>query len=58
MRTSQLVIGFEMPITVQELAKLLTEHYGSVDIGQGIMENGLNTNCLYVYNAKKKKHVK
>ena len=58
MRTSQLVIGFEMPITVQELAKLLTEHYGPVYIGQGIMENGLNTNCLYVYNAKKKKHVK
>jgi len=52
------VIGFEMPITVQELAKLLTEHYGPVDIGQGIMENGLNTNCLYVHNAKKKKHVK
>ena len=58
MRTSQLVIGFEMPITVQELAKLLTEHYGPVDIGQGIMENGLNTNCLYVHNTKKKKHVK
>lgn len=58
MRTGQIVIGFEMPITVQELAKLLIEHYGPVDIGQGIMENGLNTNCLYVHNAKKKKHVK
>jgi hypothetical protein len=52
------VIGFEMPVNIAEIAKILTEHYGPVDVGQGIMENGLNTNCLYVHNAKKKKYVK
>jgi hypothetical protein len=57
MRTSQLVIGFEMPVTPQEIAILLEKHYGLIDIGLGIHENGLQTNCLYVHN-RKKKHVK
>jgi len=57
MRTSQLVIGFEMPVTATEIAAILEKHYGSIDVGQGVLENGLQTNCLYVHN-KKKKHVK
>lgn len=57
MRTSQLVIGFEMPVTAAEIAKILEKHYGPIDVGQGVLENGLQTNCLYVHN-KKKKHVK
>jgi hypothetical protein len=57
MRTSQLVIGFEMPVTATEIAKILEKHYGPIDVGQGVLENGLQTNCLYVHN-KKKKHVK
>lgn len=58
MRTSQLVIGFEMPVTATEIAALLKQHYGPIDVGTGITENGLATNCLYVHNAKKKKNVK
>lgn len=54
MRTSQLVIGFEMPVTPQEIATLLEKHYGPIDIGLGIFENGLQTNCLYIHNGKKK----
>jgi len=54
MRTSQLVIGFEMPVTPQEIANLLEKHYGPIDIGQGVHINGLQTNCLYVHNRKKK----
>jgi uncharacterized protein YejL (UPF0352 family) len=57
MRTSQLVIGFEMPVTATEIAKILEKHYGPIDIGLGIFENGLQTNCLYVHN-KRKKNVK
>ena len=57
MRTSQLVIGFEMPVTATEVATILEKHYGPIDIGRGVLENGLQTNCLYVHN-KKKKHVK
>ena len=57
MRTSQLVIGFEMPVTATEIAKILEKHYGPIDVGQAVLENGLQTNCLYVHN-KKKKHVK
>lgn len=57
MRTSQLVIGFEMPVTATEIATILEKHYGPIDIGRGVLENGLQTNCLYVHN-KKKKHVK
>ena len=57
MRTSQLVIGFEMPVTASEIAVILEKHYGPIDIGRGVLENGLQTNCLYVHN-KKKKHVK
>ena len=57
MRTSQLVIGFEMPVTAAEIALILQKHYGPIDVGQGVLENGLQTNCLYVHN-KKKKHVK
>ena len=57
MRASQLVIGFEMPVTATEIAKILEKHYGPIDVGQGVLENGLQTNCLYVHN-KKKKHVK
>jgi hypothetical protein len=57
MRTSQLVIGFEMPITATEIAAILEKHYGPIDVGQGVLENGLQTNCLYVHN-KKKKHAK
>ena len=57
MRTSQLVIGFEMPVTPQEIATLLEKHYGPIDIGLGVHENGLQTNCLYVHN-KRKKNVK
>jgi hypothetical protein len=54
MRTSQLVIGFEMPVTPQEIANLLEKHYGPIDIGQGVHVNGLQTNCLYAHNRKKK----
>jgi hypothetical protein len=57
MRTSQLVIGFEMPVTPREIAAILEKHYGPIDVGQGVLENGLQTNCLYVHN-KKKKHAK
>jgi len=57
MRTSQLEIGFEMPVTPTEIAAILEKHYGPIDIGQGILENGLQTNCLYVHN-KRKKNVK
>ena len=57
MRTSQLVIGFEMPVTPREIAAILEKHYGPIDVGRGVLENGLQTNCLYVHN-KKKKHVK
>ena len=57
MRTSQLVIGFEMRVTATEIAAILEKHYGRIDIGRGVLENGLQTNCLYVHN-KKKKHVK
>ena len=57
MRTSQLVIGFEMPVTATEIANILEKHYGPIDVGQGVLENGLQTNYLYVHN-KKKKHVK
>ena len=53
MRTSQLTIGFEMPINPEEIATLLTKHYGPVDIGMGIVENGLPTNCIYFHNKKK-----
>jgi len=58
LRTSQLVIGFEMPIAPSEIAKLLSVYYGKVDIGLGIQENGLATNCLYVHNTKRRKHAK
>jgi len=58
LRTSQLVIGFEMPVSPNEIAKLLSEHYGEVDIGLGVHENGLATNCLYVHNSKRRKNVK
>ena len=54
MRTSQLVIGFEMPVSPAEIAMILKKHYGPIDIGTGIMENGLATNCLYIHNGKKK----
>ena len=57
MRTSQLVIGFEMPVTATEIPAILEKHYGPIDVGQGVLENGLQTNCLYVHN-KKKKHAK
>ena len=57
MRTSQLVSGFEMPVTATEIAAILEKHYGPIDVGQGVLENGLQTNCLYVHN-KKKKHAK
>jgi len=52
------VIGFEMPVSPNEIAKLLSEHYGEVDIGLGVHENGLATNCLYVHNSKRRKNVK
>lgn len=58
MQTSQLTIGFEMPVDVAEIAAILKKHYSSVDIGMGIRVNGLSTDCLYVHNKKKKKHVK
>ena len=54
MRTSQLVIGFEMPVTPEEIAALLEKHYGPIDVGLGIFENGLQTNYLYIHNGKKK----
>lgn len=57
MRTSQLVIGFEMPVTALEIATILEKHYGPIDVGQGVFENGLQTNCLYVHN-KGKRHGK
>ena len=57
MRHQQLVIGFEMPVTATEIAKILGKHYGPIDVGRGVLENGLQTNCLYVHN-KKKKHAK
>jgi uncharacterized protein YejL (UPF0352 family) len=46
-----------MPITATEIAAILEKHYGPIDVGQGVLENGLQTNCLYVHN-KKKKHAK
>jgi len=57
MRTSQLVIGFEMPVSPEEVAKILQKHYGPIDVGLGVFENGLQTNYLYAHN-KGKKHVK
>lgn len=58
MRTSQLMIGFEMPVTVAEIAAILTKHYGPIDIGTGVLGNGLKEDCLYVHNGKKKNNVR
>lgn len=53
MRTGQIVIGFEMPVFPADLAAILEKYYGPVEIGKGLLENGLHTNCLYIRNQKK-----
>ncbi len=58
MLTSQLTIGFDVPVNADEVAAILKKHYGSVDVGTGILKNGLSQNCLYVHNKRKKKNVK
>jgi hypothetical protein len=53
MRTGQIVIGFEMPVFPADLAAILEKYYGPVEVGKGLFENGLQTNCLYIRNQKK-----
>jgi hypothetical protein len=54
MRTGQIVIGFEMPVFPADLAAILEKYYGPVEVGKGLFENGLQTNC-FVYPQSEKK---
>jgi hypothetical protein len=56
MKTRQVVIGFEKPINILILVKVLKEIYGEehVTIGAGQVTNGIPSNWIVVDNERRK----
>ncbi len=52
MKTRQVVVGFQKPVDVKALIKLLESAYGkgSVTVGQGQAMNGIPSGWLVVQN--------
>ena len=57
MKTNQVTVGFDNAVNINEVAKILAAYYGHIDVGQGILENGLPFGCIHVANKKRKKNV-
>lgn len=54
MKTRQVVVGFQKPVDVKVLVKMLEELYGkdTVTIGHGIAINGIPNDWIVVTNER------
>jgi hypothetical protein len=55
MKMRQITVGFDVSVSVEEVAEVLAAAFGSVDVGQGISSNGLPPGYVYVRNQKARK---
>jgi hypothetical protein len=51
LRTWQITVGFDSAVSPEEIAALLAERYGRVQLGKGVAENGIPTGCIHVENG-------
>ena len=54
MKTRQIVVGFQKPVDVNKLVKMLEEMYGkgTVTVGHGIAVNGIPNDWIVVNNER------
>lgn len=45
-------MGFDVSVSVEEVARVLAAAFGNVDVGQGVPTNGLPPGYIYVRNKK------
>ena len=55
MRAIQVTVAFHQPALVQELAEVLRRHYGDVEVGEGMLVNGLPVDWIVVSNDRPKR---
>jgi hypothetical protein len=48
-------VGFDVEVSPQAIATLLSSVYGDVTVGTGLQENGRPLGSIYVANKKRKK---
>lgn len=51
----QFTVAFHNPVSVQELERILKQVYGpeNVEVGLGLLVNGIPNNCLVVSNEQR-----
>lgn len=52
MISKQFTVAFNKAISVRELYEILAKHYGEVEVGQGILVNGLPNDWIVVSNER------
>lgn len=57
MQSRQITLGFDKAVHVETIIKILRTYFPDVEMGQGIQENGLAENSIYVHNAGRKNRV-
>jgi len=53
----QITIGFDKAVHVETIVKILKTYFNDVEVGQGIVVNGLPEHSIYVHNKEGKTRV-
>lgn len=53
----QFTVAFHNPVSIQELKQILEQTYGpgTIEVGQGMLVNGIPNNCLVVSNERQQR---
>lgn len=52
LKNYQIIVGFDVPIYPEEVARVLAVYFGRVVVGKGLPQNGLPPGYLHVLNTK------
>lgn len=53
MKAHQFTVAFVKAVNITELVKVLKQHYGdSVEVGQGLLHNGVHQDWIVVHNER------